>query len=46
MTAARKGIVFSFKESHPVIDLLEEINLDDVSPRQALELLYQLKGMV
>jgi DNA mismatch repair protein MutS len=38
--------LFSFKESHPVIDLLEQLNLDDVSPRQALELLYQLKGMV
>jgi len=38
--------LFSFKESHPVIDVLEEINLDDVSPRQALELLYKLKAMV
>ncbi|MDD5320305.1 MAG: DNA mismatch repair protein MutS [Methylococcales bacterium] len=38
--------LFSFKESHPVIDMLEEINLDDVSPRQALELLYKLKAMV
>jgi DNA mismatch repair protein MutS len=38
--------LFSFKESHPVIAVLEEINLDDVSPRQALELLYKLKAMV
>ncbi len=38
--------LFAFKESHPVIDLLEEIKPDDLSPRQALELIYQLKTMI
>lgn len=38
--------LFAFKGSHPVVDLLEETNPDDLSPKQALELLYRLKGMV
>jgi DNA mismatch repair protein MutS len=38
--------LFSFKETHPALDKLKDLNPDDLSPRQALELLYQLKGMV
>jgi len=38
--------LFSSKECHPVVTLLENIKPDDLSPRQALELLYRLKGMV
>jgi DNA mismatch repair protein MutS len=38
--------LFSSKECHPVITLLEDIKPDDLSPRQALELLYKLKGLV
>ena len=38
--------LFSSKECHPVVTLLEDIKPDDLSPRQALELLYRLKGMV
>jgi len=38
--------LFSSKECHPVVTLLEDIKPDDLSPRQALELLYRLKGLV
>jgi len=46
---AAKGVnqldLFLSNESHPVITLLEELKPDDLSPREALELLYTLKGM-
>ena len=32
--------------NHPVITKLEKLNLDDLSPRQALELLYALKQQI
>lgn len=38
--------LFSAKECHPAVCLLEDMNLDEVSPRQALDLLYRLKEMV
>ncbi len=38
--------LFSSQECHPVVTLLEDVKPDDLSPRQALELLYRLKGMV
>jgi DNA mismatch repair protein MutS len=38
--------LFSSNECHPVVTLLEDIKPDDLSPKQALELLYRLKGMV
>jgi DNA mismatch repair protein MutS len=38
--------LFSSKEYHPAVSLLEEMNPDDLSPRQALEMLYRLKGLV
>jgi len=38
--------LFSTKECHPAVCLLEDMNLDEVSPRQALDLLYRLKEMV
>ncbi|WP_174625606.1 DNA mismatch repair protein MutS [Candidatus Methylobacter favarea] len=38
--------LFSSKECHPAVSLLEEMNPDDLSPRQALEMLYRLKRMV
>jgi DNA mismatch repair protein MutS len=45
-----KGInqldLFSSKENHPVVHLLEDVNPDELSPKQALELLYRLKGLV
>ncbi len=37
--------LFVVEETHPAIARLEEINPDDISPRKALELLYQLKEM-
>ncbi len=38
--------LFSTKECHPAVCLLEEIKPDDLSPRQALDLLYRLKGFI
>ena len=38
--------LFSTKECHPAVCLLEEINADDLSPRQALDMLYRLKEYV
>ncbi len=38
--------LFSSKECHPAVGLLEDMNPDELSPRQALELLYRLKGLV
>ncbi|MDO9422989.1 MAG: DNA mismatch repair protein MutS [Methylobacter sp.] len=38
--------LFSSEECHPAVGLLEDMNPDELSPRQALELLYRLKGMV
>jgi len=38
--------LFSTKECHPVVCLLEESIPDELSPRQALELLYRLKELV
>lgn len=32
--------------SHPVIDLIDNLNPDELTPRQALEWLYELKGKV
>jgi len=38
--------LFANQESHPAIMLLEDVNPDDLSPKQALELVYRLKGLV
>lgn len=38
--------LFSTKECHPAVCLLEEIKPDDLSPRQALDMLYRLKGFI
>ncbi len=34
------------EKSHPVMDELNKISADDLTPREALELLYKLKGML
>lgn len=36
--------LFASPEPHPALSLLESIHPDDLSPKQALELLYQLKN--
>ena len=38
--------LFSAKECHPVVTFLEDVKPDDLSPRQALDLVYKLKGLV
>jgi DNA mismatch repair protein MutS len=38
--------LFASQESHPAITLLEDVNPDELSPKQALELVYRLRGMV
>jgi DNA mismatch repair protein MutS len=37
---------FSAPEPHPVIELLQALDVNDLSPRQALEKLYELKATV
>ena len=36
--------MFARFEPHPILDELQELSPDDLTPRQALELIYQLKG--
>ena len=38
--------LFASPEAHPVVVMLESSNPDDLSPRQALDLLYQLKQIL
>ncbi len=38
--------LFSSKDCHPAVCLVEEMDPDNLSPRQALELLYRLKALV
>jgi len=38
--------LFSTKECHPAVCLLDEISPDNLSPREALDMLYKLKGFV
>ena len=38
--------LFSTKECHPAVCLLEEIKPDEMSPREALDYLYRLKELV
>ncbi len=38
--------LFSSHECHPAVGLIENTNPDDLSPKQALDLLYRLKKMV
>lgn len=45
-TGTQQLDLFSFKEAHPVLDKLKDLNPDELSPKQALELLYQFKDMI
>jgi DNA mismatch repair protein MutS len=38
--------LFLNNEIHPALSLLEEINPDDLNPKQALDLIYKLKGLI
>jgi DNA mismatch repair protein MutS len=38
--------LFASKECHPAVTLLEDINPDELSPKQALEMVYRLKGLI
>ena len=38
--------LFSAAQPHPVIDLLEALDVDDLSPREALAKLYELKSQL
>jgi DNA mismatch repair protein MutS len=38
--------LFSVPEGHPAVGLLEEIDPDALSPKQALEVLYRLKALL
>ncbi len=38
--------LFALQASHPAVDIIEELDVDDISPREALDLLYRLKKTV
>lgn len=38
--------IFLAKEMHPAMDFLEQINPDELTPKQALQVLYQLKSLL
>jgi len=38
--------LFSSPECHPVVNVLENTNPDELNPKQALDLLYRLKKML
>ena len=38
--------LFTAKECHPAVCLIEELEPDNMTPRQALDMLYRLKSMV
>ncbi len=38
--------LFSSKECHPLVSMVEDLNPDHLSPRQALDLLYRMKEIV
>jgi DNA mismatch repair protein MutS len=38
--------LFTSDESHPAVTLLKDLNPDELSPKQALELVYRLKGLL
>jgi DNA mismatch repair protein MutS len=38
--------LFTSRECHPAVVLLEELQPDNLSPRQALDVLYRLKKML
>jgi DNA mismatch repair protein MutS len=38
--------IFLAKETHPAMDFLEQINPDELTPKQALQVLYQLKSLL
>ena len=38
--------MFAATEKHPAVDRLEQVEPDELSPRQALELLYSLKSLL
>ncbi|MCF6203526.1 MAG: DNA mismatch repair protein MutS [Methylococcaceae bacterium] len=38
--------LFSNKESHPAVCLLDKLDVDNLSPRQSLDVLYKLKDLV
>ncbi len=38
--------LFSNKESHPAVCLLDKLDVDHLSPRQSLDVLYKLKDLV
>ncbi|MCK4493685.1 MAG: DNA mismatch repair protein MutS, partial [Methylococcales bacterium] len=40
-----QGDLFSEDEDHPILSLLAEINPDEMTPKEALKLLYQFKSL-
>lgn len=44
-TAPRQNDLFAMQpKEHPLLEKIRQLKLDDITPRQALDLLYELKG--
>jgi DNA mismatch repair protein MutS len=44
LVATPQNDLFGMSVEHPVVDLLKELDVNDMTPRQALEKLYELKA--
>ena len=42
----RAPLMADAPEPHPIVEAMKELSPDDLSPREALEALYKLKGLV
>lgn len=45
-TGGKQLDLFYFEDKHPVVSFLEEIKPDELTPKQALDLVYKLRAMV
>ncbi|MDD7805083.1 MAG: DNA mismatch repair protein MutS [Endozoicomonas sp. (ex Botrylloides leachii)] len=45
-SATQQADLFSISEPHPAIDVLEQVEPDNTTPKQALNMLYQLKSLI
>jgi DNA mismatch repair protein MutS len=46
MQPVAQNELFDSCATHPVVDLLQDLDVDELTPRQALDLLYKLKSQV
>jgi DNA mismatch repair protein MutS len=45
-TGSKQLDLFSFQDEHPAVTMLMEIKPDELTPKQALDMIYKLKGLL